>query len=698
MRKLLALVLALVVSTAIADTTGNVLSGTPWTGVTTGTLPTNRMPGSTLLLDNTTQTVNWSYSTATAAKTIAINNALSGSGIQVGGYNYTYDLRNMNGDDRQGSIDTMTVVTKMTSNTGSTLLTNTNTHNTKFDWTTFSGTQSLNNSLPLSGVGNLSISFTSRDTGFWSGWFGPEVRNVGMSINYTSDPCVTNPAYSPTCANYNTVTTSGNLLSGTTGSQAYAINSALSAAGSGAMIHGFDYGYNYSVSGRNCAVWDLFGACITGWNYSSASVNTTITKSDGTNQFTETNTHSGGDNGTNGLFTKAYRLGSSVPITTLNTFSITPSISGTASITGMYSNAVYTPDPCVTNPLSNPSCPNYAQAYHDQQCTINVLYASDCPGYAAAFLTQQCNANSLYSAQCPGYAQAYHDQQCSINPLFASDCPGYTAAYFTQQCNANPLYDSQCTGYAAAYHNQQCSLNPLYATDCAGYTQAYFTQQCNANALYDPMCPGYKTAYAQKNIINAPTATTTEVTATAAVASTTPTVVSPTVDSVLSVPSTTSATSTTSVTSVIAPTTSTATSTATAAATAPVATPAPSPAAASEQKKTDTAVGSIEKKSTSSADAKKQAADKAKEVAAAANSAKTMEDQAATQGLLVGLIGYVPGFSAYQNSLIPDTNALAMARQYSKPVVDNRSVQRRLTGASDSKWQEMVDSQYQLGK
>jgi len=95
--------------------------------------------------------------------------------------------------------------------------------------------------------------------------------------------------------------------------------------------------------------------------------------------------------------------------------------------------------------------------------------------------------------------------------------------------------------------------------------------------------------------------------------------------------------------------------------------------------------------------AKGGAAAAAKEAAEKSANAKTMEDQAATQGLVVGLMGFVPGFTAYQNAIVPDTLANAVARQYHKPTVDNRNAQRGLSGASDAKWQEMVNSQYKLG-
>lgn len=829
MKYLLALVLALVTFSTNADTTSNVLSGTAWTGVTSGTLPANRMPGSALLLDTATGTVNWSYNQATAAKTIAINNALSGSGVQVGGYNYTYDLRNMNGDDRQGSIDTMTVTTKMTSNTGATLLTNTNTHNTKFDWTTFSGSQSLSSPAALSSLGNLSISFTSKDSGFWAGYFGPEVRNVGMSLNYTVDPCVTNPAYSPSCAKYNTVSTSGNLVPNPVGyavsgdiiDQSYAINQALALSGANVMIHGFQWGYQANANGSYCASW--FIICLDN-RTPSVTTNVNITDNNGASLYNVSRTYTNSYNTTS----YQYLFPSSKNLTTLGRFNFTATTNDAAYIGDMWSKALYTPDPCTVNPLSSTSCPGYQQAFHDQQCSANPLYAVDCAGYQQAYLTQQCSANSLYSPSCPGYQQAYHDQQCNINPLYASDCTGYQQAYHDQQCGINPLYatdcrgyqqaylnqqcsisplySTQCTGYAQAYHdqqcslnalymsdctgyaaayksqqcaadplyatdcpgyavaykNQQCSLNPLYATDCAGYAvayhdaqcranplymsdctgyqqayltqqcnisqlystscpgyqQAYFNQQCQLNGLYDRTCPNYATAYAAKNVLPTTSATTTTTPVAVATVTTTETstaasnpaaaaISDPTVAAAVSAPSTTSATSVTSVTSVVTTTAPVSTATnPTAAATAAAVNPAPvsvSPATAQAQavetKKTDNAVASVERKSGGNKEnARAAATERAKELAKEAGNAKTMEAQTATQGMVVGLMGYVPGFSAYQNALVPDVNATQMARQYNKPNVDNRSAQRRLSGSSELRWQEMVDSQYKLGE
>jgi hypothetical protein len=136
---------------------------------------------------------------------------------------------------------------------------------------------------------------------------------------------------------------------------------------------------------------------------------------------------------------------------------------------------------------------------------------------------------------------------------------------------------------------------------------------------------------------------------------------------------------------------------ATAQASAPPGPPPPAQQAerAADNKKTDGAVASVEKKSGGNpAAAKKEATERAKELANNMSRATTLEAQAATQGLVVGLMGYVPGFSAYQNSIVPDTLGAQVARQYSKPTVDNRSAQRQLSGSNEYRWREMVDSQY----
>jgi len=100
-------------------------------------------------------------------------------------------------------------------------------------------------------------------------------------------------------------------------------------------------------------------------------------------------------------------------------------------------------DMCSINPLSSPSCPNYAQAYFDQQCSMNPLYNPTCPGYQQAYFTQQCSSNPLYDQSCPGYQQAYFTQQCSANQLYSPQCPGYAQAKALKDLQEQQLAQSQ---------------------------------------------------------------------------------------------------------------------------------------------------------------------------------------------------------------------------------------------------------------
>ncbi len=497
MKRLLAIALlglsSLVTAQTVQTTPNLITSGTThtWYGVQTGSLPSTYMPGGpTPLYDPSTNTISFSYSSASIGQTYAVNQALAnvGAGVKINGYNYSYEVRNMNGDDRQPGIDSFTVSQLLRGPQNSVLLSSNQFYNTKFDWQTITGTRVAANPYNIADTTYIQFGVQGADGGFWAGYFGPQIRNVSMSLNYSIDPCAANPAYSPTCANYNTVSISENLLSGTTGIQAYAINSALALAGAGATIHGFNYGYNYNVAGRNCAVWDIFNFCISGWNYSDAGVHTTLTNSLGTTIYTESNTHNGGDNGTSGTYSKQYRLSSSVPMSTLGTFTMSPWTSGNASITNMYSQAVYTADPCVINPLSSTTCSGYAAAYLAQQCSINALYDSSCPGYAQAVFTQQCTANQLYNTACPGYAAAYLTYQCNLNALYSTTCSGYSTAL--NQCSINPLGNTMCPSYQTA--TAECSSNPLYGSYCPGYTTA--TIECSSNPLSHTYCPSYQSA------------------------------------------------------------------------------------------------------------------------------------------------------------------------------------------------------------
>lgn len=248
--------------------------------------------------------------------------------------------------------------------------------------------------------------------------------------------------------------------------------------------------------------------------------------------------------------------------------------------------------------------------------------------------------------------------------------------YVFDQCAVNPASDPSCPGYAQAYHDQQCSINPLSAVDCPGYYQAWLTQQCSANPMYSVSCPGYAQAYAVKQTTENSSTTTATTTTVVSTATATPDTTSPT-----------SPTSVVGPVSVInpppaAPTVQSAISSVSV---EPPRSAEQQQQRAAEQKRTDGQVARAARGNVAAA---------ARDAAERAQGAKSLEDQAATQGLVVGLMGFVPGFSVYQNAVVPDVLGAAVARQYTKPTVDNRAAQRALSGASDSLHQRMVEQQY----
>jgi hypothetical protein len=416
---------------------------------------------------------------------------------------------------------------------------------------------------------------------------------------------------------------------------------------------------------------------------------------------------------------------------------------------------------CYSNPLVDPSCPGYTDAYRTQQCTVSALYDPSCPGYTQAYFTQQCSLDPLYNSNCPGYQTAYHNQQCSINPLFATDCtgyqqayhdqqcsinvlsftdcPGYASAYLAQQCSINPLYSTTCSGYQAAYKAQQCAANPLYATDCPGYAQAYFNQQCSLNGLYSTQCSNYGTAYAtQQALLQSQQQSTTTTTTSTNTSSTTASTTQPSVavSSNGTVSTSVPIVSDTNVNNVI---TSTSTSTAPTTPSAPVQLTTPtssqqsSPAAPmapvavaqsqqkTEEKKNDSSssptanapsTGNNSSDSKSSDQPKtarqelqerRESAAKAKAVEAGKNlgdtmgKAASMEQQAQVQNVVIAAMGYSPAFEAYK-VMMPDVPGYKPYSIYKNQTnVDNRRLGYGLFGATDKLHSDMVDSQYNKG-
>ncbi len=173
-------------------------SGAFWGGYSGGPCPG---------YDSSTGQIIFSYGQHTLSQSIAINQALAaaGVGLQVNGYSYSWRVKNSNINGQQpGSYDpTAYVDVNLYSSTGSLLVGDRYNYGYYLpDWTTFSGTRTYTNPYSLASVSNLQLSVTAKDSGFWAGYYGPEFMNFNLRLNYSVDPCYSNPLSSPTCPGY----------------------------------------------------------------------------------------------------------------------------------------------------------------------------------------------------------------------------------------------------------------------------------------------------------------------------------------------------------------------------------------------------------------------------------------------------------------------------------------------------------------
>lgn len=514
MKKLLALVIALAVSSVFADETTNLITNT-WSGASayTGT-GQGFSGGNTPGYNSANNTIYFGYTSATVAQTIAINNALQGSGVKVGGVSYGFTY--LNQDTTAGTLSS---VVDVKNNLGSVIHSYAASHGTTTNWTQFAQTQNFTNPYELANLGSVSMSITGQDNRFWAGYYGPQVKDAYLKLNYTA-ATITNPTFGDDT--YVSVPLQF-------GFPFYGRTFTNSWMHSNGVVSFLDPAVPLPNGAPNPGQWayccgDQPTVTKPEFSYMIAPLWTDLYptpsstfRTEGTTTYQKYTWNNIGEiSNTNNLnsFTLEIRptgfiginyekiniqnqqtwvglTGDTVANQINERFWGVPGLNAHLSLIPNWSVNDTPADMCMTNPLSSPSCPGYT----DAMCLSNPLYATTCAGYQQAFLSQQCALNTLYDVQCPGYATAYLNYQCSINPLYSTTCQGYETAYFNQQCTENPLYNSRCSGYAQAYHDQQCSINPLYATTCSGYASAYFSQQCSINALYSPDCPGYRAAY-----------------------------------------------------------------------------------------------------------------------------------------------------------------------------------------------------------
>lgn len=159
--------------------------------------------------------INFSYGNVNLNQVVNINNALAaaGTGVQLSGFNFGFRAKNGNGwdDARQdylaAYVNIYNSAGKVVENYDYTQYTN-----RKYNWSDFNFTETFTTPYNINKLGAAQFGFVGRDNNFWAGNYGPEIQNVSFSLNYRIDPCVANPASSPTCPGFNNLIKSTNVI------------------------------------------------------------------------------------------------------------------------------------------------------------------------------------------------------------------------------------------------------------------------------------------------------------------------------------------------------------------------------------------------------------------------------------------------------------------------------------------------------
>ena len=172
-----------------------------WSGfTTTASTGGGTSGGGTPGYNTTTGTFMFGYTQSTIAYTYAFSQALQNSGMTITGYNYSWDY--INQDTTRGNLS---AALSFTSTAGTSLHSKTWTLGpTTTGWTNMSGTEQLNsgNGFSAANIANFKLTFSGKDDRYWAGYYGPQVKNPSIKLNYTFDMCSSNPLSSPDCPGY----------------------------------------------------------------------------------------------------------------------------------------------------------------------------------------------------------------------------------------------------------------------------------------------------------------------------------------------------------------------------------------------------------------------------------------------------------------------------------------------------------------
>ena len=330
--------------------------------------------------------INFSYGTTDLNQIVNINRALAagGSGVQLSGFYFGFTAKNGNGWD-DGRQDYLAAYVKFYGSAGNQVANYdySSQTNQRYNWTNFNFSETFATPQLASQYSNAQVGFVGRDNNFWAGNYGPEIMNVSFSLKYRVDPCSQNAAYSPTCAGFGDILTSGNLLNSNAWSQsmyqAAAINVALQNGGIGAQIHGMKYSFDWAVGGQQCT--DSFLFWCTGWGNSNVGVNAKMTAANGQVLLNRDYVYSG--EYISGRVEDKMLLPTTMNQSLLGNVSMQSWGWGDSYAGNFKTQLIFTPDPCNVDPLYSPMCKGYAVAYAKNLLLGSTVASASAPTLAA---------------------------------------------------------------------------------------------------------------------------------------------------------------------------------------------------------------------------------------------------------------------------------------------------------------------------
>jgi hypothetical protein len=154
--------------------------------------------GSTPGFNSTNNTIYFGYTQSQVAYTYAFSQALQNSGMTILGYNYGWSYLN-----EGTTAGNLSAAVNFASTTGASLHYKSWTLGTTNGWTNISGTETFTSpGLSAANIANFSLTFNGKDNRFWAGYYGPQVKDPSLTLNYTFDACSSNPLSSPSCPGY----------------------------------------------------------------------------------------------------------------------------------------------------------------------------------------------------------------------------------------------------------------------------------------------------------------------------------------------------------------------------------------------------------------------------------------------------------------------------------------------------------------